>query len=194
MESVNHEKLMRLNSLIYLFYLHISVRPNHSPSTARGSPCLLDQGPLPAASQILCPAPTGPTWPKEHRSPAGSGSSFYSGTVGWRCWSACWRRESGLFSKGYHMSLFNIWSRAIKMYLTLLQKQCLQLLDKGSVFLHSYKQSKDLPIISECLSDCLTDELTILLQGVQCILNGLVNCLLNCATHFFDLVHTAAWL
>lgn len=78
------------------------------------------------------------------------------------------------------------------MYPTLLQKQCLQLLD--IVFQHSYNKSKALPIISECLGDCLTDELTVLLQGVQCILDGLVNCLLNCATHFFDLVHTAAWL
>lgn len=78
-----------------------------------------------------------------------------------------------------------------------MQKRCGQLLDKDSVlgfFLTIPTIKADLPVTCKCLCDCITNKFTILLQGVQRILDGLVNSLLNCAAHLFDLVHTAAWL
>lgn len=50
------------------------------------------------------------------------------------------------------------------------------------------------PVIYERIIDGLTDKLTVLLQGVECILDCLVNSFLDGATHLFNLVHTATWL
>lgn len=50
------------------------------------------------------------------------------------------------------------------------------------------------PVIYERIIDGLTDELTVLLQGVECILDCLVNSFLDGTTHLFNLVHTATWL
>lgn len=51
-----------------------------------------------------------------------------------------------------------------------------------------------LPVDTEAVSDGLTDELTVFLQGVECILDRLVDRFLDGATHLLDLVDTAAWL
>lgn len=50
------------------------------------------------------------------------------------------------------------------------------------------------PVINERISDGLADELTVLLQGVECVLDRLVNSFLDGATHLLNLVHTATWL
>lgn len=51
-----------------------------------------------------------------------------------------------------------------------------------------------LPVDAESVSDGLTDKLTVLLQGVECILDRLVDSFLDGATHLLDLVDTATWL
>lgn len=51
-----------------------------------------------------------------------------------------------------------------------------------------------LPVVSECISDGLADDLTVLLQGVECILDCLVNSFLDGATYLLDLVDAATWL
>lgn len=52
----------------------------------------------------------------------------------------------------------------------------------------------ELPVVTQRISDGLADELTVLLQGVECILDCLVNGFLDGATHLLNLVYTATWL
>lgn len=51
-----------------------------------------------------------------------------------------------------------------------------------------------LPVSAELISDGLTDKLTVFLQGVECILDCLVDRFLDGATHLLNLVDTATWL
>lgn len=58
----------------------------------------------------------------------------------------------------------------------------------------STKCSSEQPVINKRISDGLADEFTVLLQGVESVLDGLVNSFLDGATHLLNLVHTATWL
>ena len=51
-----------------------------------------------------------------------------------------------------------------------------------------------LPVNSERVGDCFGDDLAVLLQGVQGVLDCLVDGLLHGATHLLNLVHTATRL
>lgn len=51
-----------------------------------------------------------------------------------------------------------------------------------------------LPVVNERISDGLADELAVLLQGVERILDCLVNSFLDGATHLLNLVDAATWL
>lgn len=58
----------------------------------------------------------------------------------------------------------------------------------------STKCFSESPVINERISDGLAGEFTVLLQGVECVLDRLVNSFLDGATHLLNLVHTATWL
>lgn len=61
---------------------------------------------------------------------------------------------------------------------------------------HSVAQSVccELPVVNERISDGLADDLAVLLQGVECILDGLVDGFFYGATHLLNLVDTATRL
>lgn len=51
-----------------------------------------------------------------------------------------------------------------------------------------------LPVINELVCDSLNNELAVPLQGVECVLDRLVDSFLDGATNLLDLVDAAAWL